>query len=125
MKRPIGFDDVKSRLLGHWGSGPGINFAYAHLSRFAKKYDHDMMFVLGPGHGFPALQANLFLEGTLTHVDPSLQVNLDGIRRLCRESVSYTHLDVYKRQGNSSVDFSVCGAIIYAGVIVLELAETK
>ena len=56
MKRPIGFDDVKSRLLGHWGSGPGINFAYAHLSRFAKKYDHDMM------------------------------------------SVSYTHLDVYKRQ---------------------------
>ncbi|MGB2861191.1 MAG: phosphoketolase family protein, partial [Candidatus Saccharimonas aalborgensis] len=85
MKREITFDDVKSRLLGHWGSGPGINFAYAHLSRFAKKYDQDMMFVLGPGHGFPALQANLFLEGTLTHFDPSLPVNLDGIRRLCRE----------------------------------------
>ncbi len=85
MKKPISFDDVKSRLLGHWGSGPGINFAYAHLSRFAKKYDQDMMFVLGPGHGFPALQANLFLEGTLSHFDPSLQVNLDGIRRLCRE----------------------------------------
>lgn len=85
MKRAIKFDDVKSRLLGHWGSGPGINFAYAHLSRFAKKYDQDMMFVLGPGHGFPALQANLFLEGTLTHVDPSLQMNLEGIRRLCRE----------------------------------------
>lgn len=85
MKRELTFDDVKSRLLGHWGSGPGINFAYAHLSRFAKKYDQDMMFVLGPGHGFPALQANLFLEGTLTHVDPSLPVNLDGIRRLCRE----------------------------------------
>lgn len=84
MKKAITFDDVKSRLLGHWGSGPGINFAYAHLSRFAKKYDQDMMFVLGPGHGFPALQANLFLEGTLTHADPSLQMNLDGVQRLCR-----------------------------------------
>ncbi len=85
MKRAIKADDVKTRLLGHWGSGPGINFAYAHLSRFAKKYDQDMMFVLGPGHGFPALQANLFLEGTLTHFDPSLQMNLAGVQRLCRQ----------------------------------------
>ncbi len=85
MTRDVKHDDVKSRLLGHWGSGPGINFAYAHLSRFAKKYDQDMMFVLGPGHGFPALQANLFLEGTLSHFDPTLQMNLDGIARLCRQ----------------------------------------
>lgn len=85
LKRSLTFDDVKSRILGHWGTGPGINFAYAHLSRFAKKYDQDMMFVLGPGHGFPALQANLFLEGTLTHFDPSLQKNLAGIERLCRQ----------------------------------------
>jgi xylulose-5-phosphate/fructose-6-phosphate phosphoketolase len=84
MKRPVAFDDVKSRLLGHWGSGPGINFAYAHLSRFAKKYDQDMMFVLGPGHGFPALQANLFLEGTLSHFDASLKIDMSGIQRLCR-----------------------------------------
>lgn len=84
-KSNITFDDVKSRLLGHWGSGPGINFAYAHLSRFARKYDQDMMFVLGPGHGFPALQANLFLEGTLSHFDPNLKMDLSGIERLCRE----------------------------------------
>ncbi len=83
-ERDYTFDDVKSRLLGHWGSGPGINFAYAHLSRFAKKYDQDTMFVLGPGHGFPALQANLFLEGTLTHFDPTLPMNENGIARLCR-----------------------------------------
>lgn len=83
-ERDYKYDDVKSRLLGHWGSGPGINFAYAHLSRFAKKYDRDTMFVLGPGHGFPALQANLFLEGTLTHFDPTLQINEEGITRLCR-----------------------------------------
>lgn len=85
MKRPITFDDVKSRILGHWGSGPGINFAYAHLSRFAKKYDQDMMFVLGPGHGFPALQANLFIEGTLSHFDPSLKMDLSGVQHLCRQ----------------------------------------
>ncbi|MFZ1258487.1 MAG: phosphoketolase family protein [Candidatus Saccharimonas sp.] len=85
MERKVKASDVKTRLLGHWGSGPGINFAYAHLSRFAKKYDQDMMFVLGPGHGFPALQANLFLEGTLTHFDPTLQLNLEGVARLCRQ----------------------------------------
>lgn len=83
MTRPITFDDVKPRLLGHWGSGPGINFAYAHLSYFAKKHNQDMMFVLGPGHGFPALQANLFLEGTLGHFGGP-EKNLDGIAELCR-----------------------------------------
>lgn len=85
MERPITFDDVKSRLLGHWGSGPGINFAYAHLSFLAKKHDQDLMFVLGPGHGFPALQANLFLEGTLSDIDQKLPVTIDGIRHLCRQ----------------------------------------
>jgi len=85
MKRDLRPSDIKSRLLGHWGSCPGISFAYAHLSYFAKKHDQDMMFVLGPGHGFPALQANLFLEGTLTHFDPTLQMNMDGIKRLCRD----------------------------------------
>ena len=85
LSRDVTFDDVKSRILGHWGSGPGINFAYAHLSYFAKQHDQDAMFVLGPGHGFPALQANLFLEGTLGHFDQSMQPNLAGIRKLCRE----------------------------------------
>jgi xylulose-5-phosphate/fructose-6-phosphate phosphoketolase len=85
MNRAIKPADIKNRLLGHWGSGPGINFAYAHLSRYAKKYDQDVMFVLGPGHGFPALQANLFLEGTLTHFDPTLSLNYEGIERLCRQ----------------------------------------
>jgi xylulose-5-phosphate/fructose-6-phosphate phosphoketolase len=85
MQRDLTADDIKSRLLGHWGSCPGISFAYAHLSRYAKIHDQDMMFVLGPGHGFPALQANLFLEGTLTHFDPTLERNLAGVERLCRQ----------------------------------------
>ena len=85
LKKELTFNDIKSRILGHWGSGPGINFAYAHLSYSTKKHNKDMMFVLGPGHGFPALQANLFLEGTLANFDPSMETNLDGIRKLCRE----------------------------------------
>ena len=85
MERDLTFDDIKPRLLGHWGSGPGVNFAYAHLSRFAKKYEQDMMFVLGPGHAFPALQANLFLEGTLSRFYPEVPQNLDGIAYLCQQ----------------------------------------
>jgi len=84
QQRPLTFEDVKPRLLGHWGSGPGVNFAYAHLSRLAKNHDQDMMFILGPGHAFPALQANLFLEGTLSHFYPDVPQNLDGIAQLCR-----------------------------------------
>src|SRR3989338_6121889 len=65
LERPLEFTDIKPRLLGHWGTGPGINFVYAHLNRLINQHQAQMLFVLGPGHGFPALQANLFLEGTL------------------------------------------------------------
>lgn len=85
MERDLTFDDIKPRLLGHWGSGPGVNFAYAHLSRFAKKYNQDTMFVLGPGHAFPALQANLFMEGTLSRFYKDAPQNLDGIAYLCKQ----------------------------------------
>jgi xylulose-5-phosphate/fructose-6-phosphate phosphoketolase len=63
---PLQSDDIKARLLGHWGTCPGINFTYAHLNRAIIAHDLNMLFVLGPGHGFPAIQANLFLEGTLS-----------------------------------------------------------
>ena len=85
MDRDVTFDDVKNRLLGHWGSCPGINFAYAHTSFLAKKKSQKAMFVVGPGHGFPALQANLFLEGTLAEIDPKLPVNYDGLVHLTRK----------------------------------------
>ncbi|MFN3693124.1 MAG: phosphoketolase family protein [Candidatus Paceibacteria bacterium] len=66
LEEPLAPEHVKSRLLGHWGTCPGINFTYAHLNRAIVARDLDMLFVLGPGHGFPAIQANLFLEGTLS-----------------------------------------------------------
>lgn len=85
LERDLTFDDIKIRLLGHWGSGPGVNFAYAHLSRLVKRHNQQMMFVLGPGHAFPALQANLFLEGTLSKFYSDVPQNLDGIAYLCRQ----------------------------------------
>ncbi|HEV2403080.1 MAG TPA: phosphoketolase family protein [Candidatus Saccharimonadales bacterium] len=84
LERPLIADDIKSRLLGHWGSGPGVNLAYAHLSKLAQKFGQDILFVLGPGHAFPALQANLFLEGTLGAFYPEAQPNLNGIAYICR-----------------------------------------
>ena len=83
LERPLSFDDVKSRVLGHWGTCHGINVAYANLE--AKFHDDpNFLFVLGPGHGFPALQANLFLDGELERVNPELKRNLHGIETLCR-----------------------------------------
>lgn len=65
LKRPLSSADIKPKLYGHWGTCPGINFVYANLNYLVKKHKQSAIFVLGPGHGFPALQANLFLEGTL------------------------------------------------------------
>ncbi|MGN0917926.1 MAG: phosphoketolase, partial [Oxalobacter sp.] len=63
LKRPLAVDDVKPRLLGHWGTTPGLNFMYVHLNRIIKQYDLNMIFMAGPGHGGPALVANTYLEG--------------------------------------------------------------
>lgn len=84
LERELTFEDIKPRLLGHWGSGPGVTLAYSHLSNLIKKYDQEMMFVLGPGHAFPSLQANLFLEKTLEKFYPQVTQDLDGIKFLCQ-----------------------------------------
>ncbi|MBP9822399.1 MAG: phosphoketolase family protein [Candidatus Pacebacteria bacterium] len=78
-------DDIKPRLLGHWGTCPGINFLYANLNYLIKKHSIDMMFVLGPGHGFPALQANLYMEGTLNKFYPSAIANVEGLGYLASQ----------------------------------------
>ncbi len=77
-------DDIKPRLLGHWGTCPGINFVYANLNHLIKKHGAEMMFVLGPGHGFPALQANLYIEGTLGKYYPEATQNLAGLEYICK-----------------------------------------
>lgn len=84
LKDPLAFEHIKPRLLGHWGTCPGINFVYAHLNRLIKTHDVDMMFVLGPGHGFPALQANLFIEGTLSKYYPEITQDEAGVAKIAR-----------------------------------------
>ena len=84
LKRPLETSDIKPRLLGHWGTCPGINFVYANLNYLIKKNNLSALFVLGPGHGYPALQANLFLEGTLKKYYPKATNNRDGIAYLCK-----------------------------------------
>lgn len=83
LDRPLGFDDVKPRLLGHWGTCHGINVAYANLKTFFDG-NENFTFVLGPGHGFPALQANLFLDGDLEKVDPNASRDARGLAYVCR-----------------------------------------
>ena len=80
LNRPLEFSDIKPRLLGHWGSCPGINIAYANL----KAHFPHMQFILGPGHGFPALQANLFYDGDLQEYYPDATHNLHGIEYVCK-----------------------------------------
>ena len=84
LERELKFDDIKPRLLGHWGSCPGVNHVYAHLLNIQKQLDFaksglKTAFMLGPGHAFPALQANLFIEETLSKIDRNAVRNLQGI----------------------------------------------
>lgn len=83
LERELTFDDIKARLLGHWGTCHGINVAYANLKEYFKD-DADFSFVLGPGHGFPALQANLWLDGELEKVNPEATRDAKGLEYICR-----------------------------------------
>ncbi len=85
LKEPLKLEDIKPRLLGHWGTTPGLNFIYVHLNRVIKAYDLNMIFVCGPGHGGPALVANTYLEGTYSELYPDISQDAAGMQRLFRQ----------------------------------------
>ncbi len=85
LKRSLTFADVKRMLLGHWGTTPGQNFIYVHLNRVIKKYDLNMIYVSGPGHGGPAVVGNTYLEGTYSEVYPDISRNEAGLRKLFKQ----------------------------------------
>ena len=85
LKRPLTIQDIKPRLLGHWGTTPGLNFVYVHLNRVIKERDLDMIYVTGPGHGGPGLVANVYLEGTYSEVYPNISPDADGMKRLFKQ----------------------------------------
>jgi xylulose-5-phosphate/fructose-6-phosphate phosphoketolase len=84
LNEPLKPEHIKPRLLGHWGTCPGINFAYAHINRAIIQHDLQMLFVLGPGHGFPAIQSNLFLEGTLSKYYKNIPRDKRGLATMAK-----------------------------------------
>src|SRR5690606_36672178 len=82
LRRPLRASDIKPRLLGHWGTTPGLNFIYAHLNRIIRRDGTDMIYIAGPGHGGPAMVANAWMEGTYAHYYPDVSRDEPGMARL-------------------------------------------
>src|SRR6188472_1477435 len=85
LREPLQPEHVKGRLLGHWGTTPGLNLLYVHLNRVIRRRDLDCMYVIGPGHGGPAIVANAWLEGTYSEVYPGITQDEEGMERLFRQ----------------------------------------
>jgi xylulose-5-phosphate/fructose-6-phosphate phosphoketolase len=85
LREPLRPAHIKPRLLGHWGTTPGLNFIYAHLNRAIRQRDLDMIYICGPGHGGPGMVANTYLEGTYSEIYPAITQDEDGLRRLFRQ----------------------------------------
>ena len=85
LREPLEKKHLKPRLLGHWGTTPGLNFLYVHLNRAVKKYDLDAIYITGPGHGGPGLVANTYLEGTYSEIYPNISQNTVGLQRLFKQ----------------------------------------
>ncbi len=85
LREPLAIGHVKPRLLGHWGTTPGLNMIYVHLNRLIKDHDLDMIYVIGPGHGGPGIVANAYLEGSYTERYPAIERSLNGLHRLFRQ----------------------------------------
>ena len=85
LREPLTLEHIKPRLLGHWGTTPGLNMIYVHLNRLIKARDLNMIFVTGPGHGAPALVANTYLEGSYSELFPAIGRDAEGMRRLFRQ----------------------------------------
>jgi xylulose-5-phosphate/fructose-6-phosphate phosphoketolase len=85
LREPLKPEHVKPRLLGHWGTSPGLNFIYAHLNRVIRLRDLNMIYIAGPGHGGPALVANVWMEGTYSEYYPNVSADAAGMKRLFRQ----------------------------------------
>jgi xylulose-5-phosphate/fructose-6-phosphate phosphoketolase len=85
LRKPLTLKHIKPRLLGHWGTTPGLNFIYVHLNRIIRQHDLNVVYVTGPGHGGPGLVANAYLEGTYSEVYPNISQDADGLRRLFKQ----------------------------------------
>ncbi|MGB6014986.1 MAG: phosphoketolase family protein, partial [Nodosilinea sp.] len=85
LREPLKLEHIKPRLLGHWGTTPGLNFIYAHLNRVIKAHDLNMIYIAGPGHGGPGMVANTYLEGTYSELYPNISQDAEGMRQLFKQ----------------------------------------
>ncbi len=85
LKKPLRKEHVKPRLVGHWGTTPGLNFIYVHLNRLIKERELDMIYIIGPGHGGPGIVANTWLEGTYSKIYPNISQDEEGMKRLFKQ----------------------------------------
>ncbi|MBK6588578.1 MAG: phosphoketolase family protein [Acidobacteria bacterium] len=85
LREPLKIDHVKRRLLGHWGTTPGLNFIYVHLNRLIKEHDLNVIYIAGPGHGGPGIVANTYLEGTYSEFYPNISQDADGLKKLFKQ----------------------------------------
>lgn len=85
LKEPLRQEHIKPRLLGHWGTTPGLNFIYAHLNRVIRHRDLNMLLICGPGHGGPGIVANVYLEGTYTKFYPNITQDASGMQKLFQQ----------------------------------------
>ncbi|MFN0105479.1 MAG: phosphoketolase [Bryobacteraceae bacterium] len=85
LREPLKPEQIKRRLLGHWGTTPGLNFIYVHLNRLINRHDSNVLYVTGPGHGGPGLVANTYLEGTYSEVYPDISQDAEGMRKLFKQ----------------------------------------
>ena len=85
LRRPLTRDDIKPRLLGHWGTTPGLNFIYAHLNRVIQNRGLNTIYITGPGHGGPGMVANAYLDGTYSELYNGIEQSAEGMRALFRQ----------------------------------------
>ncbi len=85
LRQPLQADQIKKKIVGHWGTVPGQNFVYVHLNRIIKQYDQDMILLSGPGHGGNFFVSNTYLEGTYSEVYPNVGRDMEGLQRLCKQ----------------------------------------
>ena len=95
---------IKPRLLGHWGTTPGQNFIYVHLNRIIKQYDLDMIYISGPGHGGPAVVANVYLEGTYSEIYPAITQDEEGLKKAFQTILVSRRHSQPCRAGNARID---------------------
>ena len=88
LNRPLKIEDIKRNIVGHWGTVPGQNFIYTHLNRIINKYDLNMIYISGPGHGGNAMVANAYLEGTYSEVYPNISKDAEGLKKLFKQFIA-------------------------------------